>query len=124
MQKTNQLLRKTNHPAAKWGVAPHSGRVMAVTVVAILGMLFPVTAFPADPSTESTAIKPAPVTATTSATRPPTPVNSHGEIVVTRLTDTSFVVVKDHGDSQTVMYYQVDEWGHVKLRHSPRFYYK
>ncbi len=41
----------------------------------------------------------------------------------TRINDETFVSVKDHGDSQTVIVYKVDEKGVARLTHKARFFY-
>ncbi len=45
-----------------------------------------------------------------------------GTLTVTRLTDTSFVVVKDQGDAQLVTLFST-EGGLVQKKHSGRFFY-
>ncbi|MCX7943831.1 MAG: hypothetical protein N2746_04920 [Deltaproteobacteria bacterium] len=39
------------------------------------------------------------------------------------LSPDTFVSVKDHGDSQTVMIYKVDDQGKVRLTHKAKFFY-
>lgn len=39
------------------------------------------------------------------------------------LSPDTFVSVKDHGDSQTVMVYKVDDQGKVRLTHKAKFFY-
>jgi len=57
----------------------------------------------------------------------PTPVRNPGAAVpgsvqVTRLTDTTFVVVKDEGDAEVVTLFAT-EGGLVQKKHSGRFFY-
>jgi len=42
---------------------------------------------------------------------------------LTPLSPDTFVSVKDHGDSQTVMVYKVDDQGKVRLTHKAKFFY-
>ena len=44
-------------------------------------------------------------------------------IQLVALTTDTFAAVKDHGDSQTVLIYQLDAGGKVKLRHKVKFFY-
>ena len=41
----------------------------------------------------------------------------------TRINDETFVSIKDHGDSQTVIVYKVDDKGVARLTHKARFFY-
>jgi hypothetical protein len=42
---------------------------------------------------------------------------------VQALSEDTFVAVKDHGDSQTVIVYKVDDKGAARLTHKARFFY-
>lgn len=42
---------------------------------------------------------------------------------VVPLSPDTFVSVKDHGDSQTIMIYKVDDQGKVRLTHKAKFFY-
>jgi len=55
-------------------------------------------------------------------TQMPKPQQTNTNSLVSLAPDT-FVSVKDHGDSQTVMIYKVDDQGKVRLTHKAKFFY-
>ncbi len=55
-------------------------------------------------------------------TQVPKPQQTNTNSLVSLSPDT-FVSVKDHGDSQTVMIYKVDDQGKVRLTHKAKFFY-
>ena len=77
----------------------------------------------AEPQTVPTAAAP---TATTMTAAPAARAASGpavaGSLQVTRLTDTTFVVVKDQGDAEVVTLFST-EGGIVQKKHSGRFFY-
>ena len=60
--------------------------------------------------------------AETPVTLPRAIVQTPGSVQVTRLTDTTFVVVKDQGDAQVVTLFTTES-GLVQKKHSGRFLY-
>lgn len=62
----------------------------------------------------------APTSAQTASQRPIAQVP--GSVQVTRLTDTTFIVVKDQGDAQVVTLFTTEQ-GLVQKKHSGRFLY-
>jgi len=46
-----------------------------------------------------------------------------GVLSVTRVNDETLVSVKDHGSSQTVIVYKIDEKGTARLTHKAKFFY-
>ena len=74
-----------------------------------------------------TVAEPQPVTTTMTAATPiAAPGAAHaavaGSLQVTRLTDTTFVVVKDQGDAEVVTLFST-EGGIVQKKHSGHFFY-
>lgn len=65
---------------------------------------------------DGTAAPPTPVTL------PKPTVHTPGSVQVTRLTDTTFVVVKDQGDAQVVTLFTTES-GLVQKKHAGRFLY-
>ena len=81
---------------------------VGVASVASVGMLSAQPA--ANPQPQPTAMVPGPVA------------QVPGSVQVTRLTDTSFVVVKDQGDTQVVTLFST-EAGIIQKKHAGRFMY-
>jgi len=54
----------------------------------------------------------------------PTPAHNGGATVtITTLSSDTFAVIKDHGDSQTVLIYKTDDQGNVRLTSKKKFIY-
>ena len=49
--------------------------------------------------------------------------NGAATVTVTTLSADTFAVVKDHGDSQTVLIYKTDDQGNVRLTSKKKFIY-
>ena len=49
--------------------------------------------------------------------------NGTATVTITTLASDTFAVVKDHGDSQTVLIYKTDDQGNVRLTSKKKFIY-
>ena len=102
-------------------VAAVSGAFAAGVLVATVVTAGVLRAQPASGAAEPANMV-APVVAATPVVAPRPVVQVPGSVQVTRLTDTTFVVVKDQGDAQVVTLFTT-EAGLVQKKHSGRFLY-
>ncbi|MFA6032653.1 MAG: hypothetical protein WC889_07130 [Myxococcota bacterium] len=79
------------------------------------------------PAAQPAAVQPPPpppVTVMPQIMAAPVAQASHGSsLTTTALAADTFVSIKDHGDSQTILVYKIDELGNVRLTSKKKFMY-
>jgi predicted PurR-regulated permease PerM len=96
--------------------------LLVITLIAVIVYAQGIQVQQVPQTVETPQVQPQPAAVGTVLTQMPKPQQTSTNSLVSLAPDT-FVSVKDHGDSQTVMIYKVDDQGKVRLTHKAKFFY-